>query len=116
MSENLANGFRRSSRVKREIKTEVYSESKISKVANKTKTQELKLNSVNPDPWSEEELSALLEALNKFNWGEWEEMAAIIKTRSIEQIHSKLSTYSNQNPTENSSQLLIDLHNVAKKV
>lgn len=106
MTKNLANEPpRKSSRVKREIRpeSEIGPETEMIFIEPKLPVR----------LWTEEEFSALLDGLNKFQWGEWEEISAIVKTRTSQQVSNRLLKFSSELPNENKSQLQIDLHKIA---
>ena len=94
------NEQKKSSRVKREINFKPIIES----ISFKTGS------------WSDEELSNLIKALNIFKWGQWAEMSSIVKTRSVRQVKYRVLEYSQKAPTENLSQVEIDLHIIASTV
>lgn len=77
-----------------------------------------KLQVLNTGSWSDDELKLLIEALNTFKWGNWEELAGIVQTRSQKQISDKLFSVIAKEPTikTDSYQLKIDLFKVAIKV
>lgn len=108
MTKNLANEPpRKSSRVKREIRpeSELGPGIEIEMVFNERKLP-VRL-------WTEEEYSALLDGLNKFQWGEWKEISTIVKTRTSQQVSNRLLKFSSELPSKNKSQLQIDLHKIA---
>ena len=81
--------------------------------------QAKELNSFNSGPWSDEEISLLIEALNHFKWTQWEEMRGILKSRSPSQLISKVYHVTDNPPTiseDKSFQLKMDLYEIVKKV